>query len=89
MKEKYLSKRRSLYFGKGAVKIHFDENGLIDLIVVGKGYKGSLNKDIRVGDELRFVSKHFEIEYDSVEELHSQLMRKLPILFLSMQKKKA
>lgn len=70
MKEKYLLKRRSLYFGKGAVKVHFDENGLIDLIVVGKGYKGSLNKDIRVGEELRFVSKHFEIEYDSVEELH-------------------
>ncbi|WP_202760261.1 hypothetical protein [Delftia acidovorans] len=70
MKEKHLLKRRSLYFGKGAVKVHFDENGLIDLIVVGKGYKGSLNKDIRVGEELRFVSKHCEIEYDSVEELH-------------------
>ncbi len=61
---------RSLYFGRGTVKLHFNGSGLIDYIEVGEGYKGLLYGTIGIGGELSSVSQYFETEYDSVEERH-------------------
>jgi hypothetical protein len=64
---------RSLHFGSGAVKIHFNGDGVIDCIEISEGYKGLLHGALGIGDELKLALQYFELEYDDVEEMHHPL----------------
>jgi hypothetical protein len=59
-----------LYFGKGAVMLHFNSNNLLNYIEIGTGYQGTLYETIRIGDELKSILQFYDLEYDDVEELH-------------------
>jgi hypothetical protein len=56
--------------GAGAISLHFNSNGILNFIKLCHGYKGLLYGAIKIGDKLSSVTKFFDIEYDSVEELH-------------------
>lgn len=64
---------RALHFGNGAVKLHFNRDGVIDYIELREGYKGLLHDAVGIGDELKLALKYFELEYDDVEEMHYPL----------------
>ena len=56
--------------GAGAICLHFNSNDILKCIKLCHGYKGLLCGTIKIGDRLSSVTKFFDIEYDSVEELH-------------------
>lgn len=58
------------YFGRGAVKLEFNQFGELVLIEVAEGYGGRLSVGIGVGDYLDKWSGVFGIEYDDVEDLY-------------------
>jgi hypothetical protein len=60
----------SYYYGRGAIKLHFNKTGYLNLIEITEGYIGKLYGSIQIGDFLNEAHKLFEIEYDDVEELH-------------------
>ncbi|KAF0814472.1 hypothetical protein IGB42_01373 [Andreprevotia sp. IGB-42] len=61
---------RKLYYGRGAVVLHFNQDEVLDCIEIGVGYRGSLYGSVKIGDELKTILQFFDLAYDDAEEMH-------------------
>lgn len=59
-----------LYFGRGAITLHFNENGILYDIYVSEGYSGHLWNRIKIGCALSSVQDFCELFYDDADEMH-------------------
>ena len=58
------------YYSHGAVRLGFDMNGALVLIVLAEGYKGRLFDGVGIGDRLDKILSYADLAYDDVDELH-------------------
>ncbi|NHZ63284.1 hypothetical protein [Massilia genomosp. 1] len=61
---------QSFYYQRGAVELHFSEQGTLATIALFSGYAGALFGKIRIGDELASVTQFCDLFFDEDEDMH-------------------
>ncbi|NHZ92358.1 hypothetical protein F2P45_25610 [Massilia sp. CCM 8733] len=60
----------SFYYRRGAVELHFDDQGTLATIALFNGYAGTLFGKVRIGDELAGVTEFCDVVFDQDEDMH-------------------
>lgn len=60
----------SFYYQRGAVELHFNDEGVLATIAVFNGYAGAVFGKVRIGDELAAVTGFCEVVFDEDEDMH-------------------
>lgn len=66
----------SYYYSKGAVRLCFDTDGFLVVIILAHGYAGKIFNKIGIGDKLMHVLTHADLVYDDNDELHHAFIDK-------------